>query len=114
MARANEFRKELLPQEKAALAGKPFYVEGKPYRWILSFGWVVVGFYVCHETPLTIRVAHCSFIRQAHKDWGAFAVEGAAPNTEWRYEGNTLLTVPHILRVSEYMGEVQSGAIILG
>jgi hypothetical protein len=104
-------RDELTEAEVASRRG-PYYEPGRPYRWILSFGWVVTGFYITHQDPLTIRVAHANYTRNAGTDWGAFAVEGAPETCDWKYEGEDLLYIPHIQRVSEYHGEVPRGRIV--
>lgn len=89
----------------------PFYIPGKPYMWVMGFGWCIVGFYVCHENPLTIRVAHANHFRNAGVDYGVMANEGPAESCEWRYEGNDLLSFHSVIRVIEYHGEVPCGRV---
>lgn len=93
---------------------KPLYIPGKPLMWVMSFGWAIVGYYVRHETPLRIRVAHANFFRNANKDYGRLAREGADSNCEWRYEGNEELSFQHIIRTVEFLGEVPNGPIRTG
>jgi hypothetical protein len=77
----------------------------------MSYGWCIVGFYIEHISPLIIRVAHANHFHQAHKDYGALMRDGGSPNTEWRYEGNNELTIPHIIRAGEYGGKVPRGPV---
>lgn len=87
------------------------YKPGHSYCWVMGFGWCIVGFYIEHLSPLTIRVAHANHFRNANKDYGKLMQEGAGKECEWRYEGNEELTVPAIQRVGEYLGEVPRGNI---
>lgn len=91
----------------------PFYVPGKPYMWVMSFGWCIIGFYIGHETPLTIRVAHANHFQNAGVDYGVLAQEGPDPTKtcQWRYEGNSLLSFHSILRADDYGGSVPRGRI---
>lgn len=102
-------RDRLDEKELMAAAERPLLQPGLPYQFIMTYGWVVVAFYVRHETPLTIRVAHCSYYQNAGKTHAQLAREGGA--AAWRYEGNTTLTTHHILRVVEYHGEVPRGIV---
>ena len=85
---------------------EPFYVPGRPYLFVMGFGWAVVGFYICHESPMKIRVAHANHFRNANKDYGKLVTEGAGKDCEWRYEGRSLLNETAIQRVDTYAGEV--------
>lgn len=89
-------------------------VAGEPYLWIMDFGWAKIGFYVKHLAPNRILVAHCNHFRNAGKDYGRLATEGAGSDCEWRYEGVLVeLNTSHILQTSPYYGTVNRG-IILG
>ncbi len=105
-------RQRLAPQELLAFASRKHYIEGEAYLWIQTFGWACVGFYICHDTPLRIRVAHANHFRAAGVDYGRFAQEGPPPTCEWRYEGNACVREPHVIRCLEYFGEVPRGRII--
>ena len=101
----------LTSSELESIQQRPFYVPGHPYLWVLSYGWAVVGFYVRHETPLTIRVAHTNHFRNANRDYGTLIREGADDKCEWRYEGDDLISFQHIIKVSTFGGEVPRGPI---
>ena len=90
---------------------EPFFKEGKAYLFVMSFGWGVVARYVCHETPLKIRVKDASHFKNAGVDYGKLATQGAPASCEWRYEGNALLNDSHIVRVLEYKGKVHESPI---
>jgi hypothetical protein len=89
----------------------PYYVPGRPYVWVMGFGWCIVGYYVRHENPLTIVVAHANHFRNAKVDYGQLIREGPAADCEWRYEGTDLLPFHAIQRVAPYGGEVPRGRI---
>lgn len=108
----NKTAKVMSEDELEALTDAgPFYIPGRPYMWVMGFGWCIVGFYVCHESPLTIRVAHANHFRNAGVDYGEMAQKGPGANCEWRYEGNSLLHFHAIQRADEYNGEVPLGPI---
>jgi hypothetical protein len=104
-------RDRLKPEELLAFK-QPLYEPGLPYIWTLTFGWACVGFYVRHETPLRIRVAHANYFKNAQKSYADLARTGGATNTEWRYLGNYEITVPHIIGTGEYLAEVPRGPIL--
>jgi hypothetical protein len=89
--------------------GTPFYREGVPYQWIMSYGWVIVGFYVgCGPTPLEIRVAHASYYRSAgNQTHAALATQGGNDSTAWEYFGDRLINRTQVMGVSEYHGDVK-------
>lgn len=88
------------------LANKPHYVPGQPYLWVMGFGWSVIGFYVKHETPIRIKVAHTNFFRNAGVDYGKIAA-GEIPDTcEWRYIGVTCINDSAVQRADEFWGKV--------
>ena len=89
----------------------PFWQPGKPVMLVMSFGWCVVGFYVRHETPLQIRLAHVNHFRNAGVDYGVMATEGPGSNCEWRYEGSGVVNINHVLRSLDYGGEVPTSRI---
>jgi hypothetical protein len=103
--------------ELAEIAGehegdRPFYVPGRAYQWILSHGWVRVGYYVRHVDPLTVRVAHCSYYRSAGgQTHAALSAAGGNAQTAWEYQGDHLIGLPHVLGVSVYHGEVHRGRV---
>lgn len=105
-------RETLSRKELEEAIHRPFYEPGKPYLWVLGFGWGIVGFYVRHETPLKIRVCHASYFHQAHKSWADLARTGGASNTEWRYLGDELVTDIHVIHVAPYHGEVHRGTVV--
>lgn len=106
------FVDKLDDDELETLKRKPSYEEGRPYLWTMSFGWAVVGFYVRHESALKIMVAHTNHFRNAGVDYGRMAQEGPSASCEWRYEGFDQLSVPHIVKVQEYFGEVPRGRVL--
>lgn len=95
-----------MPEEQCQLCDESIYERGKSFLWVMSHGWGIIGFYIRHENPLHIRVAHANFFRDAHVDYGTLANEGGVISTEWRYIGNSLITVPHIIRADEYWEKV--------
>lgn len=98
--------------EVAERLATPFYRPGRAYLWILTHGWTRVGFYLGHLDPLTIRVAHSSYYRSAGSQTHAqLATGGGNAQTLWEYTGNELLTVPHVISVTEYAGEVPHGRV---
>ncbi len=101
-----------LTEDELAAHHQPFYTPGVPYQWILPFGWVVVGFYVRHENPLTIRVAHANYYGQAGKTHAALALEGGGSETTWRYMGGRLIPANSFVSVGIYNGEVPRGPIL--
>ncbi len=106
-------KRDILMQEEVIhCSEKVLYQAGLPYLFVMSYGWAIVAFYVRHENPLRIRVAHANFFRQANTDYGTLT-EGAPDNCEWMYIGNSVLTEPHILRADEYFGKVPRGRIKL-
>jgi len=102
---------KLRASELEAAKSQPVYEPGKAYLFVLTFGWAVVGYYVDRPDPLTIRVMHCNHFRNAGKDYGRLIAEGGGRECEWRYEGLARLSVPHVIRVADYHGEVPSGPI---
>jgi hypothetical protein len=87
---------------------------GRPFLWLMDFGWAKIGFYVKHLAPNRILVAHCNHFRSAGKDYGRLAMEGAESNCEWRYEGVLVeINTAHILQTSPYNGTVNRSPIIL-
>ena len=100
----------LSAKEIMAAKETPFYTPGHPYLWVQGFGWASVGFYVCHEGPFLIRVAHCNHFKNAGKHYGALIQEGS-DTAEWRYEGDTLINVHDIIRHHHFGGTVHRGAI---
>lgn len=99
-------RGKLTPEELQAARDYKFYVPGRPYLWVLSYGWCMVGFYVEHTTPLRIRVEHGNYYRNAHKSHAELAREGPKPETEWRYVGRDEISFHHVIHVFEYMADV--------
>src|SRR5581483_458658 len=99
-------QRDELTEEQVEKFNKTIYEKGKPYLWVKGFGWGIVGFYIDHLSPLFIRVAHCNHFRNAGKDYGRLAIEGAGDECEWRYEGNAEINVMAIQRVVEYHGKV--------
>jgi hypothetical protein len=95
---------------------KPGVLEaGLPYLWIMGFGWAKVGFYIKHVAPNRILVAHCNHFRNAGKDYGRLATEGAGSECEWRYEGElSEINTMHVLQTTPYCGEVPRGRVIRG
>lgn len=91
----------------------PFYREGEAYHWVMSYGWVVVGFYVGPgPTPLEIRVAHASYYRSAGgQTHAALATGGGNSQTTWEYFGDRLLNRTQIQGHSPYMGKVPRGRL---
>jgi len=103
-------KREILDStELAELQERPYYEAGKPYLWTLGFGWAIVGFFVKHTTPTRMMVAHANHFRNAGKDYGRLALEGAGPECEWRYEGLDEINMLHVLKAQEYFGEVPRG-----
>jgi len=100
-----------LKPEELDKARKPLLVPGDPYLFVLSFGWALVAHYVCHETALTLRLTNASHFRNAGKDYGKIATEGAGPGCEWRYEGDAVLNINHVIRIVRYHGKVHTGNI---
>lgn len=100
-------------EEAELLAAPSLYQPGKPLQWVMSYGWVLVGFYVRHESPLKVRVAHANYYIRAGKTHADLAREGAGDETKWCYLGNTEISVPHVLFTDEYFGEVPRGPIRL-
>jgi hypothetical protein len=100
-----------LTPDELKVYDKPFWVPGKPVMLVQSFGWCVVGFYVRHETPLQIRLAHINHFRNAGVDYGVIAREGPGADCEWRYEGDGTVNVNHVLRNLNYGGEVPTSRI---
>ena len=88
-----------------------FYVPDKAYLFVMTFGWAIVGRYVRHESPLHIVVKDASHFKNAGVDYGVLANKGPGPSCEWRYEGNALLNVSHIIRAVEYKGKVNGSPI---
>lgn len=103
MAAAKDDR--MTDKEIAAESG-PLYDPGRAYQWVLAYGWVLVGYYVRHETPMRIRVAHASYYRVDRQTHAKLCTEGAAPNVAWHYLGSREITAPHILHAGPYCGEV--------
>ena len=89
-------------------------VPGEPYQFILGFGWVLVGFYIKHETPLLIRLAHCNYYRNGKKPHSEIATDGAARDAEWRYFGQRVVNINHVLDFGPYNGEVPRGKLATG
>lgn len=103
---------KLLPAgDLDAVRGVPIYEPGRPYLWVLTYGWAIVGYYADRPEPLIIRVAHANHFRSAGRDYGRLAREGGDSSTQWRYEGTTLIYLPQIHHVDHYMGEVPHGRI---
>lgn len=104
-------KQDRLAPEELANQQQPYYEFGKPYTWVMGFGWCIIGFYVRHENPLLIRVAHANHFKNAKVDYGRIMTEGPPTGCEWRYEGSVLLLLHAIQRVGEYHGEVPRGPI---
>lgn len=104
-------RPDRMTDAELAEEATPLLVPGRPYLFVMGFGWSIVAFYVRHETPLTIRVAHANHFRNAHKDYGLLITEGAGDDCEWRYEGRAHLSVTAIQRITTYAGEVPRARI---
>lgn len=108
-------RSRLPDDELMKLQKRPsLYEPGLPYHWVLTYGWAIVGYYVKHETPLKILVAHANFYIQAHVDHGQLVIKGGSPQTEWRYRGLKLIYEPQVIHVAEYHAEVPHGPIMGG
>ena len=112
MAEKKQKQDRLVPAELAKFSG-PLYRPCVPYQWVMTYGWGIVGFYVRHDDPLHILVAHANYFLRAGKDYGRLAREGGGEETSWCYRGTSLLTVPQIIHVCEYFGEVPRAAIRL-
>ena len=97
----DELTKEQIEQFKGTILKS-----GKPYLWVLGFGWGIIGFYIEHINPIKLRIAHANHFRNAGKDYGRLATEGAGDDCEWRYEGNVELIETNVQRVIEYLGKV--------
>lgn len=106
-------RREKLTDEEMAQEQAPLYEPGRPYLWVLTHGWCMVGFYVRHETPLRIRVAHASYYATAGVPHSQLAREGPGPGIKWRYLGRGEITVPHVIHATDYHAEVHRGAVRL-
>ncbi len=106
-------KRDRMGADELAEESGPLYETGRPYLWVLSYGWCIVGFYVRHETPLRIRVAHASYYASAGKPHAQMAREGAGPDIKWRYAGREEISAPHVLHVMEYHAEVHRGAVRL-
>lgn len=100
-----------LTEKQLSLYRKPLLVPGNPYLFILSFGWAIVAHYIGHESGLMLRCANINHFRNAGKDYGKLAMEGAGPGCEWRYEGNGCINLNHVLRVVEYHGTVPTTSV---
>lgn len=109
MAKARPKQDRMTAEEVAEWTATPFYREGVPYQWIMSYGWVIVGFYVGPgPTPLEIRVAHASYYRSAGgQTHAALATGGGNADTSWEYFGDRLINRTQVQGVSEYRGEVR-------
>lgn len=102
---------ELREDEVSEILSRPFYTPGKAYRWTLTQGWCRVGFFLGYgQTPLEIRVAHCSYYRSAgNQTHASLSVNGGNSETEWEYCGHSQLLLGHIISVDPYEGEVPRG-----
>lgn len=93
----------------------PVYVPGQAYQWIMTQGWVRVGYYVGRLDPLTLVVAHCSYYRSAGgMTHAALSTGGGNAQTAWEYQGTHLIGVPHVVGVSRYHGRVHRGRVAHG
>lgn len=92
--------------ELNAIRAQPIYEPGRAYLWVLTYGWAIVGYFVDRPEPLVMRVAHGNHFRSAGKDYGRLSQEGDTGETQWRYEGTTLIYVPQIHHVDHYHGIV--------
>lgn len=88
-----------------------FYQPGEAYLFVMTFGWGIVARYVRHETPLHIIVEHASHFRNAGVDYGVLANKGPGKDCEWRYEGDAILNVSHIMRAVKYKGKVHGSSV---
>jgi GrpB-like predicted nucleotidyltransferase (UPF0157 family) len=102
-------------EEVAEWNARPFYREGVPYQWVMSYGWVIVGYYVGPgPTPLEIRVAHASYYRSAgNQTHASLATNGGNDSTAWEYFGDRLINRTQVQGVSEYHGEVRNGRLAI-
>jgi GrpB-like predicted nucleotidyltransferase (UPF0157 family) len=110
MAKAKTATRDVMtPDEVAEWNARPFYREGVPYQWVMSYGWVIVGYYVGPgPTPLEIRVAHASYYRSAGgQTHASLAANGGNEQTTWEYFGDRLINRTQVQGVSEYAGEVR-------
>jgi hypothetical protein len=83
---------------------------GKPYVFVMTFGWAEVAFYLRTIAPHRMLLAHGSFFVNAGKDYGRLAREGADSSCQWRYEGPIVEINPlHVLKTLPYMGTVHRG-----
>jgi len=94
--------KELKEQQESN-----YYIAGHPYQFILTHGWVMVGYFVCYHDPLTIRLAHASYYNSAgNQTHASLARNGGNENTSWEYCGDKLINKMHIIHVNKYYGKV--------
>lgn len=105
-------KQDLLTEDEIKQFDNTLLVPGRPYLWVLGFGWGIVGYYIKNEGPFNIRLAHGSHFRNAGVDYGVLVNKGPALGCEWRYEGNMTLGISHIIRTVEYYGKVNRGNII--
>lgn len=90
----------------------PFYRPGVAYTWVLTHGWVCVGYFVGMPDPLTIRVAHSNYYRSAgNQTHASLARNGGNVNTSWEYMGDELISRPHVIRATPYHGAVPESPI---
>lgn len=94
--------------EVIAPQSKPAYEVGRAYQWVLTQGWVVVGFFVGHgHTPFELRCVHLNYYRSAGNQTHAqLAQNGGNEATEFEYSGNGFINFGQIIYCVEYNGEV--------
>jgi hypothetical protein len=102
---------ELTTDELGAIGKDSILIPGRPYLFVMGFGWAIVAYFVCRLDPFTIKVAHANHFRNAGVDYGKFIHGGASATTEWRYEGTTELSVGAIQRKTLYHGKVPRGTL---
>lgn len=105
---------DTLPEKEIARLceenGGQVIVAGRPYVFVMTFGWAEVAFFVRTIAPHRMLLANGSFFVNAGKDYGRLAREGGDESCQWRYEGDVVEINPlHVLKTLPYHGVIHKG-----